>query len=165
MKWWFPLGGQITLRIYWFFYKMGIPAKDLKNYEKLKPYLSTPAKVQAWLFCNVKYTKDTPIKGDDEWQDPKRTFKRKKGDCEDWVLVGMDCLAEKYNCRILCMYKKGEGHATMLIDDDLSIGTFGYQRHNGKIRDILGDWGYGDWTKYTVSRGYGKKITTVKRNE
>jgi len=165
MKWWFPLGGQIALRIYWFFLKGQIPVKDLKDYEKLKKHLNTPAKVQAWFFGNIKYTKDTPIKGDDEWQDPKITFKRKKGDCEDYVLVGMDCLEHAYDCKILCMYKKNEGHATLLIDKDLSIGTFGYQRHNGKIKDILKDWGYEDWIYYTISRGYGKKITRVNRDE
>jgi len=163
MKWWFPFGGYIALRLYWLIYQNLIPEGDRKVYKKLKKHLDTPARVQAWLYWNVKYTPDTPVKDEDEWQDPEITFRRKKGDCEDWVRVGNDCLGDKYNCTVLCMYKKGEGHATLLIDKDLSIGTFGYKRHKGKIKDILKDWSYEDWTKYTTSKGYGKKVTTVKR--
>lgn len=163
----FPFGGQVALRIYWFLQELTLRPETKKRYRKMLKVLDNPIKVQAWLFYHVKYTKDTPVKDGDEWQPAPVTFRRKKGDCEDYVLFALECLKDRYDCEILTMYKKGEGHATLLIKEGkekyLSIGTFGYRHHKGKYGSILKDWGYKDWTKYRIGDENRKIIYEKKR--
>jgi hypothetical protein len=169
-----PFGGKILLALYWYGWKIFGPGQDWSTYKGTVRALNTPLKVQAWLWANVKYTKDTKEKDGDEWQPSKVTFKRKKGDCEDWAIFGCDCLKKHYDCLYLCMYYKKSGHATLLIEDGKkgklqkwkSIGTYGYKKHKGKdYGDIIPDWWpeYRKWDKYRV-KDEGMK-TIIKKEK
>jgi len=167
-----PLGGQISLFIYyWFyFYWIYMPKEDDIPFHKILKILNTPYDVQAYMFCNFKYVADkTP---DDEWLPPIETYLRREDDCEGWAGFGGECLKDKYRIHILCMYDdKAEcGHATLLIEDEKhewrSIGTFGYQHHNGSIPEIIPDWKpYRNWTRYKLYDEHGEVIRHGSRDE
>lgn len=146
-------GWRIFLTIYWWIWSLFIPKNVKKDYMKTIAILDTPLKVQAWLWANIKYRKDT--KSWHQWQSALVTFREKEGDCEDWAIFANECLRKKYEGHILCMYTKDSGHATYLIREGkkrwTSVGTFGLQSHRGVVPEIIPDWrGFKGWTMATL---------------
>lgn len=166
-----PLGGKIYLTLYWWAWKIFGPGHDWSTYEGTVKALNTPIKTMAWLFANIKYATDKSP--EDSWQEAKRTWKRGRGDCEDWAIIANECLKGKYDCVFICMYTKDSGHCELLVDDGkngkkkkwISVGTFGYNHHEGKsYRDIISDWnGYEDWTSFTIKDEEIKTVENGKR--
>ena len=164
-----PFGGRVLLALYWYGWKIFGPGHDWNTYKGTVKALNTPLKVQSWLWANITYTKDSKEKGDDEWQPAIKTWKRRKGDCEDWAIFACECLKKKYDCLYLCMYYKDSGHATLLIENGkdgkknkwTSVGTYGYKKHKGKdYGDIIPDWypEYRKWDRYRVKDESAKTI-------
>jgi len=150
----FGFGGRLVLTLYWWGYKL-FSFRGGHSYEETIKELNTPLQVQAWLYANIKYTKDKSPQ--DEWQTAERTFMRRKGDCEDWAVFANECLKHKYNSYFLCMYTKDKGHATYIIITNklkfktTSIGTYGYMTHKGVWEKIIPDWfGFGNFNSYRV---------------
>ncbi len=146
---------NLWLRLYGYYFTYIVLTPDERSdFKKTIKKLDTPEKVQAWLYVNVKYSKDNPSKPLDSWQSPERTFKRKRGDCEDNSLFGLRCLKDKYVCYVLCIYTKSSGHATLLIKEPkgyTSIGTYGLMEHETNIPKIIPNWiGYDKWTRYKL---------------
>ena len=158
----FGLGGRVVLTIYWWIFNTFF-FKGQDNYERVIKALDTPYKVQAWLYANVKYTKDKSVA--DRWQSAERTFERRRGDCEDFSIFSNECLRDKYTGFFLCMYTKDKGHATYLVkkgDKWISVGTFGLAYHKGTWREIIPDWfGYKNWKSLTVK---DENINTIHRD-
>jgi len=153
-----PFGGRVLLTLYWWAWKIFGPGHDWSKYDGTIRALNTPIKAMSWIFANITYTSDKDP--EDDWQSAQRTFKRRKGDCEDWAIFACECLKKKYDCVYLCMYNKDSGHCELLIDDGMSgsdnkwisLGTYGYNHHKGKdYSRIIPDWPeYEDWTDYCV---------------
>jgi len=146
-------GWRILLTIYWWIWSLFIPKDVKEDYLKTIAILDTPLKVQAWLWANIKYRKDT--KSWHHWQPGIVTFKEREGDCEDWAVFANECLKKKYEGYFLCMYTKDSGHATYLVHDGdekwRSVGTFGLMTHKGEPPEIIPDWtGYKKWTTATL---------------
>ena len=162
-------GWRLLLTLYWWLWSLFLPRVVKKDLAGLKKLLDTPLKVQAWLWANVKYTPDKTL--EDDWQKAERTFERRKGDCEDWAILAAHLLTRRYKMYYLCMYTLGSGHATLLVEiapgacspwkwstqglgyfvplglSGVSVGTYGLNRHEGKLPDIVSDWsGFQDWT-------------------
>ena len=154
-----PFGGRVLLALYWHAWKIFGPGHNWSTYKGTVKALNTPMKVQSWLWANVKYTKDT--KEADEWQSAKRTWERRRADCEDYAIFACECLKKHYDCLYLCMYYKDSGHTTLLIENGKegkkkkwkSVGTYGYKNHKGiDYGDIIPDWSpeYRKWDRYRV---------------
>ena len=146
-------GWRILLTIYWWLWSLSIPKSVKKDYLKTIAIVDTPLKVQAWLWANIKYRKDT--RSWHHWQSALVTFNEKEGDCEDWAVFASECLKEKYEGYFLCMYTEDSGHASYLMsikdEDWISVGTFGLQSHQGDIPEIIPDWlGYKKWRTATL---------------
>jgi hypothetical protein len=157
-----PFSGKFFLIIYWWFYRIFL-FRGKKDYEKVIKELDTPLKVQAWLFANIKYTSDKVPQ--DHWQPAERTFKRKRGDCEDWAIFSNECLKDKYDGYFLCMYTNEIGHASYVIKKSgkkkISIGTFGYMKHEGDWGEIIKDWhGFENWQMYKIK---DENLNTIHR--
>ena len=166
----FGLGGKVILTIYWWIFNTFF-FKGQDDYERVIKALDTPYKVQAWLYANVKYTKDKSVI--DRWQPAERTFSRKRGDCEDYAIFSNECLRDKYQGYFLCMYTDSSGHASYLVKTRDSpthpthpkwtaVGTFGLAYHKGNWREIISDWsGYKNWKSLTVK---DENINTIHRD-
>jgi len=147
---------QLYHRLYWVWYRyLSREGKetDWESYEETIKTLDTPQKVQAWLFANITYTKDIQLP--DYWQPAERTFSRRKGDCEDYALFGMECLQDTHLTWILCMYTADSGHATLMVADGptemYSLGTFGLMHHLGGWENVPERFsGYKNWNYIKV---------------
>lgn len=165
-----PFGGRVLLTLYWWLWRLVGSGRNWDNFNEVKAALTTPLKVQAWLWANVEYASDK--KDSDHWQPARVTFERRRGDCEDWCILACECLKRRYDCVYLCLYTKKTGHATLLVERGksgksrkwTSIGTYGYRSHKGREYDnIIPDWkGYKNWTSYTVK---DEDINTILKKE
>jgi hypothetical protein len=141
---------KLWMAIYWWFWSIFQPESMRENYEEFKSVHNTAFLVQAYLWANIRYRKDT--KPWHDWQPGIVTWRIGKGDCEDWAVLACDCLRDDHNCWYLCIYTEESGHATLLVDRErvggyISVGTFGLQEHDGEVPGIVKDWsGYKDWT-------------------
>ena len=141
---------RLWYTIYWWLWSLFQPlGQDVRNdFEDFKKAHNTPFLIQAYMWANIKYRKDT--KPWHHWQPAKTTWLEGEGDCEDFAILACECLRDKYECFYVCMYTADSGHATLMIarDDGLqSVGTFGLQSHKDNLPHIVKDWGgYKDWT-------------------
>ena len=99
----------------------------INTLEELQLKENTPDKLGWWLESNIWYH----LEQTDCWQAPERTFKTKKGDCEDFVILGkyiLDKQGYKTWFVIIIPYEK-RAHAVCVYE---SKGKF-YVMDNGEI--------------------------------
>jgi len=146
---------RLLYALYWYLWALTKPRKYRTEYNWFRASHNKPLLIQAYLWANIKYRKDT--KPWHEWQPAMKTWEIGEGDCEDWAILACDCLYEWNKCYYLCMYTADSGHATLLISKKekeydveclwLSVGTFGLEEHGGTIQDLVTDWsGFENWT-------------------
>lgn len=139
---------RIWYTLYWWLWSLFQPKSVRRDFEAFKRAHNTPFLIQAYMWANIKYRKDT--KPWHHWQPAMKTWEIGQGDCEDFAILACECLRKKYQCYYLCMYTTDSGHATLLISRSggwKSVGTFGLQNHKGDPPGIVKDWkNYKNWT-------------------
>ena len=150
------LAQEIWMPAWWWWHQWRhIPREDRWDYDAMKQHIDTPTQCQAWMYTKLKYRWDIF----DTWQEPRATFNKRTGDCEDWALLANDWLRDKYEGHILLMFREENGthygHATYLIKLGdkkwISLGTFGKKNHRGAITQIIPNWSpYRHWTRYVL---------------
>ena len=110
-----------------------------------------------WLDREIVYTRDK--KEIDEWQTPRRTFERRKGDCEDYAILAQYVLGRG---NILCVRNEvGKRHAVLIFWYNRKLYMFSNHslKYLGKKKLSyyrIAELVFSDWTKWDIvdTEGY-----------